>query len=321
MLGKSVEFIDLSETRANGSQVFSSILSRHPEVIQISMAAYRPLPHGAATVDFQRDYFPVVTEKVVLAEGKWRTSNDKSKEIVALGSVVDVCNEPECNHSPKSHYEINQIASERPHTYPFGQPQSFVFVDMEAYSPETYQVTKRVLTENVPQDWYILNSGAGFHVIIDHLVPLDSLAGEYGNLINCFGRHLSKPTLSAWGHDLIHSSGNVDKIKSWCHDVLKSCGHAHEPTNLQVHLIDMRYLAHSLLRALETQRLIKEFNLAPVNREVFSSEIIGAAYLRVSAKRPGDSTSPELIAQKTALGFQENIANLDFLPRGQKRLL
>lgn len=286
-------------------QVICRLLGAHPEIIQITIAAYPPQDHGERAVTFFRQFFPVLPELVTLAHGDWRRTNLLVPEIVAVGSIVDVCDRAGCDHHPASHFEDQLWLWERWHegaSAPQGL-QSFIFLDIETYGPETLDPLLTVLTD-VSSPWYVLDSGHGFHVIFDQLVGLGDLAGKYGEIISLFGRRLENRQLERWGEDLRINGNNHQGVSSWCGEVIDTCGHLGDPLSLgkQVHLIDLRHVAHSLKRLDRFQQKLRNTPSGP-GLLFLPEDEIGGAYLRISPKRQG-SLPPVLVAQNIGQGPQ-----------------
>ena len=288
--------------------LIGKILDAHPEILQVSMASYAPRPHGVVSADFYRGYFPVMTEKHTLVEGSWRVTHPMEKEIIAIGSTVDVCDEKGCRHSDGEHEDVMLDIWDSWHDgipRPYGIQKSFIFIDVETHGDQTLGVTKKVLA-GVDYDWYLLDSGAGYHVILDKLVGVDQVAIEYGNIITQFGEHLSKPGLVGWGRDLIENGRNEQKVESWCRDVLLSCGHIDEPiykSGKEVHILDLKHTAHSLLRVQAMTKAIR-IEKGPF---MYPYSEVGGAYLRISPKR-SDGLLPILVAQSVG-GVQKDFNN------------
>lgn len=283
---------------------FSELIEKHPEVLQISVYSYPPFPHGSIVSEGGRRFVPVNMVVSELIYGHWRLPESERNDLVAIGSVVDVCDIKGCGHSFDEHFGLHQGLWTHWHdndTQLIGKPQSFVYLDLETYSQSTLNMAILALeTEN--KDWYVLDSGAGYHVVIDKLVELDDLAQEYGSIISFFGNYLESRTLDGWGYDLLVNGGDDRKVELWCEDVLRACGHAEDPIKDggEVHLIDLRHIAHSLQRALRYRRKLKDYHAKKDEKFVFPprppSEI-GGAYLRISPKRE-DTFPPALIAQR-----------------------
>lgn len=316
--------INGSEGLMTAPEFFGNLFDRHPEILQISMASYTQAPHGVPSADIYREYLPILDEKRTLAEGRWRITHPMAREIVAIGSMVDVCNTEGCTHSFQSHDDILVDIWWRWHDgdfRPCGSQKSFIFLDIEVHNHETLEIIREVLLPGADCDWYVLDSGAGFHIVLDKLVDLDVLAEEYGFIILFFGMYLGDTALEGWGNDLACHGKEVGKVRDWCHDVLEVCGHVDEPlsgTRKEAHVLDLRHTAHSLLRVLESQDALVEYSAG----ENFPSRAIhgfGGAYLRISPKRQGE-LPPVLIAQKTDQGYREFKRDFLFGSQRQERL-
>ncbi|MDO8265057.1 MAG: hypothetical protein Q7T34_01650 [Candidatus Parcubacteria bacterium] len=299
---------------------FSRLLTKHPEILQVSMVSYLPALHGVASPDIYREYLPALTEISALARGEWRKVLPAEKEIVAIGSTVDVCDIACCDHSLKSHEGTLQDLRERWHNGDpiiAGAQKSFVFLDLETHGRETLEAAEGVLMgKNC--DWYILDSGAGFHIVLDKLVGLDDLAGEYGRVISDFGKYLEKPSLEGWGNDLINNGKKARKLEAWCEDALKYCGHGDESVwkeGKEVHMVDLRYVAHRLRSVMKYQQA-----LARCGDIASAPQEIGGAYLRISTKGQDLLPPPVLVAQRVGQSYRRFNNPLESEMQIQKRL-
>lgn len=281
---------------------FSELLSKHPEILQASLVSYFPSPHGGPAHDVYREYRPVSDVKYGLVYGNLATFPHEAREIISIGATVDVCNDDKCDHSEQIHGEKELHLWWKWHdgeSTPVGSQKSFIFIDVESHAKEALGAAEEVLMkENC--DWYILDSGAGFHIVLDKLVDLGDLAKEHGKIILNFGRHLNKDSLKGWGNDLVDNAKNEKKLKAWCEDALRYCGHMDEPIleqGKEVHILDLRYVAHRLQSVMKYQHELNRYG-DMLNKNIFSPiQEIGGFYLRTSVKRQ-NTLPPFVVTQK-----------------------
>ena len=129
--------------------------------------------------------------------------------------------------------------------------RSFIFIDFE--SPPTSQALKLIVKslQNWRSDWYLLDSGGSFHLIIDKLVRPTELPLHYGQLIMDVAFNLPPNRAKFWGHiglSLIQSAGNSEKISRWKQNTYSGVGHIENSITdgLPVFPIDLKYICHSL---------------------------------------------------------------------------
>lgn len=303
-------------------EVVYRLLEKHPEIIQISLAAYSPHPHGTNPGDLYNQFIPVSEELSNLAESQWRrTFLHLDPEIVAIGSAVTICSSADCDHSLQSHFAKQLWLWSLWHegeNGPKGLQRSFIFLDIETNRPEIVDKLGEML-EGVSSDWYIINSGEGFHVILDRLVALEDLATEYGRILTFFGERMGSQGLKAWGEDLQRDGNKAERVFLWCDRVLRFCGHVDEPLSeerKEVHLIDLRHVAHSL-QMIEGYRhwLAQNSTVTNFGPGYDFPDEIGGAYLRISPKKRG-GLPPVLVAQREGLVTQyfSSAANYFGLP-------
>jgi len=282
-------------------QVFSQLIKSHPEILQISFAAYPQKIHGSGPDEYWKELYPLVVVEDDLVRGIWPKRRFNMEEVVAMGSVVGVCANKRCHHTDKEHCRRQDYLWEQFHdcdSLPEGKQMSFIFLDIEYHGPG---VLGRILQalEKVETNWFVLSSRNGYHVVLDKMVDLDSLAKKYGEVIANFGTQLNDDALIGWGKSLVKGANNHRQVKIWCEDVLEQIGHIDEPNfqmRKEVHLIDLRHVAHSLERTLVFQDWIHQNRLSSKFRPRTSPTEIGGAFLRISPKE--DSLPPILVAKK-----------------------
>lgn len=180
----------------------------------------------------------------------------------------------------------------------FENPKSFIFLDIEYGGSNALKVINESL-RNMDNDYYIFNSGGGLHVVIDKLVSLDKLPREYGKILVNFGLAQNSFGLFDWGNLLMQAGPDHEKINQWCTDVLSNCGYKNQAVKdyKEVYLIDLRHLAHSLLRLEKNVKYKKHTtNICGKDRTIY--ERFGAANLRVSEAYKKYKQPPMLIYKK-----------------------
>jgi len=287
-----------SEKLLTAPEVIFKLLKKHPEIIQVSIAEYFLRPHGEKDLGDSRLFASAFDLSKEIFE-----NSSYSNEMIALGSIVDICPVKNCKHKTWHHFIGDSIMWQFDHDECFRPPQgpqrSFIFLDIEMKEPEVLGTISEVL-KNFKEDWYVLHSGGGFHVIIDKLVKLEDLPEEYGKIISLFGNEVGSQSLKNWGESLEKVGKNWQKVLEWGELVREKIGHIDEPIHEQgkeVHMIDLRHIAHSLKKTYEYHDFLKEVNYKPgYGRYHKDPGKIGGFYLRTSAKP--DKNYPFLVAQK-----------------------
>ena len=299
-----------SEKLSTAPEVISKLLKKHPEIVQVSIASYPPRPHGEKSQENFREFF-LVSELNNLKISKNGFELEKISPLAfdsfigvsAVGSIVDVCPIKNCDHKTWRHFQGDTFLwwFDHDHGYkiPQGYQKSFIFLDIEMKEPEVLGVTARVLRD-FKEDWYVLHSGGGFHVILDKLVDLRDLPKEYGRIITLFGDKIGNQRLKNWGENLEGIGSSWQKVLQWGELVRERIGHIDEPVHEQekeVHVIDLRHVAVSLKKTKEYLDWLEEESYKPGYGYYRSNpEKIGGFYLRISPK-PGRDY-PFLVAQK-----------------------
>lgn len=216
--------------------------------------------------------------------------------------MVDICPREGCDHSPKSHLGDQLYLWQLWHEgegAPHGFQKSFIFLDIEMKEPEILGKITEVL-KDVDEDWYVLHSRGGFHVILDRLVSLEELPAEYGKIIAFWGDRLDNRRLKYWGEDLEKIGSNPQKVLLWGELVRERIGHIDEPIyqeGKEVHIIDLRYIAVNLKKVQKYHDWLIENSYIPGFGFRESPDKIDGFYLRISPKKDG-LPPPVLVAQK-----------------------
>ena len=284
-----------SEKLLTAPEVVDNLLKKHPEIVQISVGEYFLRPHGEKGPEDSRLFISASD----ISKENFENHPDFSDKMLALSSIVDICPIKGCSHQDWKHFTGDAILWQFDHDECFRPPQgyqrSFIFLDIEMKEPEVLGVISKVL-KNFKEDWYVLHSGGGFHVIIDRLVKLEKLPEEYGQIIAMLGDVTGSLKLKNWGESLEKIKDDWGQILKWGELVREEIGHVGEREK-EVHIIDLRHVAVSLKKVYEYYDYLKKENYKPgYGRYHNDPEKIGGFYLRTSAK-PGRN-SPLLIAQK-----------------------
>ncbi len=295
-----------AEKFTTAPQVMARLFEKHPEIIQIAVASYVRHRHGTKATDFEQRFIPITEETPGMAEGQWRKTYPDSNEIVAIGSTVAICPRTNCDHSIEKHGSDQDLIWYLWHdegvTGAQGPQKSFIFLDLESRRPEILERSVEIL-KNLDCDWYISNSGRGFHVILDKLVDFSETPSEYGKIIALFGERTGDESLARWGEHLKEDGSEPWRVQMWCNWVLELCGHIGEKLHgnrEETHLIDLRHIAHGLQGF---QRYFEWLKENPFDPEAFWQysylKEIGGVYLRISPKKKRE-LPPVLVAQKEA---------------------
>ncbi len=126
------------------------------------------------------------------------------------------------------------------------EERSLLFIDMEI--PYSDKTTGMIIDKivNMRIDGYLLRSDKAYHLISDELTRLDELPARYGKLINVFAG--DEPRWQ-WARDIGNALINAqdkEDVKRVCNYILNRIGHYGEEGE-RWFLIDLRYIAHSLL--------------------------------------------------------------------------
>jgi hypothetical protein len=223
--------------------VWHKILENRPEVVKQNVHIYSNSPHGQ----------PKYSEFTILPIERIRWSNDETSFygdgtcLKAIGEAVEVRPKdynPTLDYSGAGRWfndgESLEINTEH--------HKSFVMVDFESPpSKELLQLTIDTL-KDWNMDWYLLDSGGSFHLVIDKLVDPKDLPKYFGQLIMDMSKNLSYQKAKLYGHIgkyLILNSDNPKNLMKWVESVLETFGHVDEPVSSKlVFPIDLRYVAH-----------------------------------------------------------------------------
>ena len=156
-------------------QVWSEILEKRPEVVRQTAKVYAQRPHGTGDVQCV-EVLPI--ERILWSDSSQSFYGQPSK-IKAIGASVELRPtdfDPTIDYSGAGRWfnEGDFLDIDPKHS------KSFIFVDLESNpSPELLDLTIKTL-EGWNSDWYLLDSGGSFHLIINKLVDSKDLPKYYG---------------------------------------------------------------------------------------------------------------------------------------------
>lgn len=276
-------------------EVWQNIFAVHPEVTKFTAIEYSIRPHGQSAIPEIR-----VLPREEIDWGNrntnqfWGRVGDTTMS-TAIGAKVEVRPkdyEPRLDYSQAGRYfndgELLEIKHDR--------EKSFVLLDFESRpGPELISLATTVLSRT-KENWYLLDSGNSYHLIIDKLVSPLQLIEFYGQFIIAVSEQLPPIKGNFYkliGQYLLDNSCDCIKLNLWIKEVLGNFGHLGEPVSSGklVFPIDMRWVAH----------VIKAIIFDDIND----------SYLRVSRKH---ESVPVLIAmqeneQKTIFGSECEVFN------------
>lgn len=171
-------------------------------------------------------------------------------------------------------------------------PRSFIFMDIETPPSEASANAYTETLKAIPDDWSLLTSGGGYHLIIDKLVNPENLAFHWGkSMITMAGAGWSRNSLkmATFGQRLIWNHQNTEFLSRTADEVLLHFGHSGD-LHREVWPPDVRYLGHNLHRLVD---------YIESGEDLEDSVRAGISYLRVNRKDPY-SHPPLLIAQQVS---------------------
>lgn len=235
--------------------VWERILNRHPEIVKQPAVMYTQIPHGG-TANEQVEVLPI--ERIV-----WDLDSGESGFYgqagfhKAIGAQVEIgasdLDPTLASPEAGSWFNDGETLTIDPH-----RERSFVFVDLESEpNNETLGLFIKAL-KNWETDWYILDTGNGSHLIIDHLTPSRDLPKYYGRLIMDVAMELGPAKSKFYGHlgkYLIDNCHDGKKLGKWARDILEKFGHIEDPASLGklVFPMDLRYVAHFIEKTISNR--------------------------------------------------------------------
>jgi len=236
--------IEQVENYSTVFQVWGNILEKRQEVVRQTAKVYAARPHGQAG-----DQLATVLPRERIVWNLDETSFwGQPNEIKSIGAHVEVRPldfDPTIDYSGAGRwFNEGDSLDIDPHN-----DKAFILVDCE--SPPTTEMLNLCLgaLSGWNTDWYILDSGGSFHIIIDKLVSLDSLPKYFGQLIMNMAYELGPVKSKFYGHIgkyLIDYSNDVPKLKAWANSIRDKFGHTEDPISAGklIFPIDLRYIAY-----------------------------------------------------------------------------
>jgi len=225
-------------------QVWEQILEKHQEVVKQTAVNYAHHAHGQP----YEESTEILPRERIIPGGLDEISFWGQPSLVkAIGAHVEV---RPSNFDPTLDYSGSGRWFNDGDFLEIDPPngKAFVFVDCE--SPPTTEMLNLCLRvmSRWTTDWYILDSGGSFHIIVDQLVPLKSLPKYFGQLIKDVAYELGPVKSKFYGHMgkyLIDNSDNKEKLGKWAKEVSEKFGHIEDSINSGklVFPIDLRYVA------------------------------------------------------------------------------
>ncbi len=276
------------------------LIQSHPEITKVSFVRYPVQPHGEGEF-YSKEIRFVLLSKYPENDDLFPDTNlSRVPELVAINSIVDVCNVEGCKHTFDDHlghygYFLECYYDD---IYPsFINPYSFIFIDFES---QYERLPERVLSalSKVEENVYVLVSGGSYHGIIDKLVKPEELPFYTGKMVCMLAEEFKSRNLLGYGDDLMKNGHDLNKLKNWCDDVIDKVGHIDGDREKEVYVIDLRFVAHSMQRLIQFLNYLNNPKLKE-RPDIYSKYEYGAFYLRVSHRLGKYDLPPMLVAQKT----------------------
>ena len=263
--------------------VWAEIIERNP-VTEVVLAHYPPAPHGSSG-RFETRVYPALNVLGYLRKGLWPKVALGQSELVAISSLVGTVSTGE---NPEEAQIISGLRFYGEEIIEPQNPHSFVTLDFEyPPSPERLENISYFLGHTI-NDWYLLESGNSYHLILDTLVLPETLPQHWAGLVRLFTdpKDPLAHVFEGFADDLYKNCDNPNKLKRLAREIRQFAGHVDEPgEGKPTHLIDLRHLSHSL----------EELVAFELNEDPF--EVNGLGFLRISDS-PRHNSPPILVAQK-----------------------
>lgn len=222
-------------------EVWEEIVDRYPRLIaMLAYATYETRPHGALAQD-TKVILPRSRFSSHLLEGKHHIPGVK----LAISTTIGT------NWGQDIDY-VEDGAIDR-----IKNPMQFLAVDFECQNSQA-NLTRivDVLDQDYKfVDWYLFDSGNGFHLIVDGPIPVQHVPLHYGRMVSSFalkgGGYLSH-LYKGFGEDLQKYNLMPSKLMPICTDILRTFVHREDKVGKgHVFIIDLRHVAHSILEMLD----------------------------------------------------------------------
>lgn len=225
--------------------VWGKIYKKHPEITKQTAKVYSVRPHGLLA-DQEVEVLP--RERIELSLDE-RFFWGNPPLVKAIGAIVEVRPEdydPQLEYSEWGHWTDGDFLK----ISPDGR-RVIPLVDFESEPTDEFlDICIRTLGA-WKEDYYLLDSGGSFHLVIAELFLSTALPACFGRLITDMATEIGSvrsPLLGAIGGYLSKYWWDRERIKGWSREVLEKFGHVEDPVKLGLLTfpIDMRYLAHVL---------------------------------------------------------------------------
>lgn len=225
--------------------VWKEILNKHPEIVRQEAMVY---------LECQHNQKPNIRQRMILPRERieWSDNEDdfwgQPKQVKTIGARVGVRPkdfDSQIDYSGAGRwFNEGDILTIEPDS-----EMSFIFIDFESEpSVETLNLILNTFKE-WRQDWYLMDSGGSYHLIIDELIESIAVPYRLGEAIVDLAKNLP-PIKSKFygsiGDFLLKNWYKEEKLKPWVKDIFNYFGHKEDPISEGKYLfpIDMRYIAH-----------------------------------------------------------------------------
>ena len=223
--------------------VWEGIYKKHPEITKQTAKGYSTRPHGLL-VDQDVEVLP--RERIELGLDE-RFFWGNPPLVKAIGAAVEVRPEdydPQLDYSEWGRWTDGNFLKISP-----SEKRVIPLVDFESEPTDKFMDVCIGTLRGWREDWYLLDSGGSFHLVIAELILPTALPVCFGKLITDMAAEIGSvrsPLLGAIGGYLSKYWWDRERLKSWSEEVLDKFGHIDDPVKLGklVFPVDMRYLAH-----------------------------------------------------------------------------
>ncbi len=154
-------------------------------------------------------------------------------------------------------------------------PMQMISLDFESENSHDNQrqIIKSLYHYQPDVDWFLLDSGQSFHLIVNTLIAAQNLPWHYGRIIELFlgsARENNRHIFKGISQDLMKDWKNPGSLIRLSEDILSSIRHRDEsPTKGESFFIDLRHMARTLIEVLAGEpsgflRCSPKYGSAPV---------------------------------------------------------
>lgn len=225
--------------------VWGRIYERHPEITKQMAKVYPARLHGLQA-DQEVEVLPRERIEFDLDE---RFFWGIPSLVKAIGAIVEVRPDdydPRLEYSEWGHWIEGDRLTITPR-----ERRVIPLVDFESEPTDEFRNICIGTLREWMENWYLLDSGGSFHLVIEKLILPTELPMYFGTLITDMAAEIGSvrsPLLSVIGGYLSKYWWDKERIKGWSEEVLEKFGHIEDSVKLGLLTfpIDMRYLAHVL---------------------------------------------------------------------------